>query len=77
MLMGPELLHDAEDDDKCEYLVAVKWIKDVPKKDARFRRRAGLLTPRLIVALLSGQLKTLEFLEQQFKENFQKLLAAD
>jgi hypothetical protein len=77
MLMGPELLHDAKDDDECEYLVAVKWIKDVPMKNARFRRRAGLLTPRLIVASLSGQLKTLEFLEQQFKVNFQKLLAAD
>ena len=77
MLKGPELLHDAEDDDECEYLVAVKWIKQVPRDDARFRRRAGLFTPRRIVASLSRQLKTQEFLEQQFKVKFEKLLSAD
>jgi hypothetical protein len=76
-LKGPELLHDAKDDDECEYLVAVKWIKDVPMEDARFRRRAGLLTPRLIVASLSTQLKTQKFLEQEFGVNFEKLLASD
>jgi len=77
MLKGPELLHDAEDDDECEYLVAVKWIKQVPRDDARFRRRAGLFTPRRIVASLSEELKTLQYLEQQFKVNFKTLLSAD
>jgi len=70
-------VQSAEDDDECEYLVAVKWIKQVPRDDARFRRRAGLFTPRRIVASLSRQLKTQEFLEQQFKVKFEKLLSAD
>jgi len=75
MLKGTELLHDAEVDDECEYLVAVKWSEDVRMEDARFRRKAGLLTPRLIVASLSGELKTQEFLEQQFKVKFKGFLA--
>lgn len=77
MLKGPGLLHDAQDDDECEYLVAVKWIKHVPREDARFRIKAGLFTYPSIVASLSGQLKTLEFLQQAFKVNFEKLLSVE
>lgn len=74
MLKGPELLHDAEDDGECDYLVAIKWKKHVPLKDAKFRKRAGLFTPRLVVASLSKKPKTLQYLEQQFKVNFESLL---
>jgi hypothetical protein len=77
MLKGPELLHDGHDDDKCEYLLGVEWIKHVAEEDARFRSKAGLFTYPSIVASISGQLKTLEFLEQQFKVNFAKLLSAE
>ena len=77
MLTGPKLLHDANDEDRCEYLVAVKWIKRVPREDARFRRKAGLFATRQIVASLSGQPRTLKFLEKQFNVNFEKLLATD
>jgi hypothetical protein len=77
MLQGPELLHDAEDNDECEYLVGVEWIKVVAREDAKFRRRAGLFTPQLIVASLSDKLTTLHFLEEKFKVNFEKLLAAN
>jgi uncharacterized protein len=75
MLKGPDLLHDLCDDDDCEYLVAVKWIKHVPRERARFRSNAGLFANQSIVASLSNQLKTLEFLEQQFKVSFQRLLS--
>ena len=77
MLTGPELLHDAHDDEICEYLVGVKWIKSVPCEDARFRRKAGLFSSQQIVCSLSGQPKTLRFLEQQFRVSFDKLLSAD
>jgi hypothetical protein len=77
MLEGPELLHDLHDDDECEYLVAVKWIKHVPADRARFRSNAGLFANPSIVSSLSNQLKTLEFLEQQFKVNFQRLLSVE
>jgi hypothetical protein len=59
MLKGPELLHDARDDDRCEYLVAVEWIRAVSQENARFQSKAGLFVKPRIVASLSGQLKTL------------------
>ena len=77
MLKGPDLLHDANDADECEYLVGVKWIKKVPKKDAIFRKGAGLYVARQIVASLSRQQKTLEFLQREFDVNFERLLAAN
>jgi uncharacterized protein len=77
MLTGPELLHDLHDDDECEYLVAVKWIKQVPEEKARFRRKAGLFAIPSVVCSLSNQAKTLEFLEQQFKVSFHRLLSVD
>ena len=75
MLVGPELLHDERDDHKCEWLVKVEWIKHVSADDGRWRRKAGLIAYQNIVALLSGQLKTLQFLEQQFSVNFERLLS--
>jgi hypothetical protein len=77
MLKGPDLLHDAEDAAECEYLVSVKWINKVLPENAQFRKKAGLFVARQIVASLSQQPKTRQFLEQQFKVNFKKLLAAD
>ena len=77
MLTGPGLLHNAHDDELCDYLVGVKWIKSVPAEGARFRRKAGLFATQRIVCSLSGQPKTLRFLEQQFRVNFDKLLAAE
>jgi hypothetical protein len=77
MLEGPELLHDAHGDDECEYLMAVKWIKHVPQQRARFRRKAGLFANPSVVSSLSSQLKTLEFLEQQFKVKFERLLSVE
>jgi hypothetical protein len=76
MLTGPDLLHDIRDADTCEYLVAVRWKKKMPRDDARFRRKGGLFTTRQIVANLSTHLKTLEFLEKQFRVSFKKLLAS-
>jgi hypothetical protein len=75
-LKGPDLLHDINDADECEYLVGVEWIKKVPKEEAKFRKRAGLFVARQIVASLSRQQKTLEFLQREFNVDFKKLLAA-
>ena len=77
MLKGPDLLHDAEDAAECEYLVSVKWIKKVLPENAQFRKRAGLFVARRIVASLSRQHRTLEFLERQFGVDFKKLLESD
>jgi hypothetical protein len=76
MLTGPELLHDIEDEDECEHLVGVNWIKKVPQEKAQWRKGAGLWAGRRIVASLSRQPKTKQFLERQFKVNFELLLAS-
>jgi hypothetical protein len=62
------------DNDNCEYLVKIKWIKDVDKKDAKWKRKAGLFTTQRIKASLQGQPKTREFLEHQFNFKFQDLV---
>ncbi len=77
MLKGPELLHDANDDEECEHLLPVKWIKHVSQEGAKFRSKSGLFTSKLIVASIASQPKTLEFLEQQFKVRFEKLLSVE
>ncbi|MFD2657938.1 endonuclease NucS domain-containing protein [Gracilibacillus thailandensis] len=33
-LKAPNMLHDSDELDKCEYIVKVDWIKTVPKEDA-------------------------------------------
>jgi uncharacterized protein len=71
------LLHDAQNADKCEYLVGVKWIKKVPQEEARWRKGAGLWAARKIVASLAQQYKTQQFLERQFGVDFKKLLNSD
>jgi hypothetical protein len=76
-LNGPDLLHDPDDAKQCEYLVKVEWIKKVLPENAQFRSSARLYVARQIVASLSRQHRTLQFLERQFKVNFERLLAAD
>ena len=76
MLVGPDLLHDLDDKENCEYLLAVKWIKSVPQEKAKFRRNAALFTTQQIAASIANQPITLEFLESEFKVDFQKLLSA-
>jgi hypothetical protein len=77
MLKGKDLLHHRSDKEKCDYLVKIEWIKTVPLENARFRKKAGLYAKQQIVASLSRQLKTLEFLQREFKVNFERLLAAN
>jgi len=62
---------------KCEYLVAVKWIKDVSHDDARFVRNAGLFAHLSVVASLSRQLKTLACLQKNLRSILTKLLSVE
>jgi hypothetical protein len=77
MLKGPALLHDADDEKECEYVVGVKWIKKVLEEKAKWRTGAGLRPLRGIVKSLAHQHKTLQFLERQFGVDFKKLLESD
>lgn len=76
-LKGSKLFHHANNANLCEYLVKVRWIKTLPAEKAQFLRKAGLFAPRPIVASLSGQPKTLAYLEKQFGVDFKKLSSSD
>ena len=73
MLKQPGLLRHAEDAARSEYLVGVKWIRQMPAAEAKFRRRAGLFTTQLVVAGLARQLRTLRFLNEAFQVNIERL----
>jgi uncharacterized protein len=75
MLKGKDLLHHSSDTKKCDYLVKIKWIETVPLEGAR--TEPGLYAKQPIVASLSRQPKTLEFLQREFNVNFERLLAAN
>lgn len=72
-LTNRKILENSEND-KSEYLTKIKWIKSVDQKDAKWKRKSGLYTTRLIKASLQNQTKTIEFLEKEFKVSFKKLL---
>jgi hypothetical protein len=77
MLNGKGLLHHSSEADRCEYLVKIDWIKKMHREDARFRKRAGLYAHQQIVASLSRQQKTLDYLQQEFGVKFQDHLYSD
>jgi hypothetical protein len=61
------------DDDKCEWMAAVKWIKTVGRNQAHFKKKAKLLVPRSVRASLAKQPKTVEFINERFGVNLYKL----
>jgi hypothetical protein len=74
-LKGDRLFHHANNNEKCEYLVTIDWIKQVPQTRAYFKKKSGLFTTTHVVASLSNQQDTLSYLQQVFKVNFEKLLS--
>lgn len=72
-LMEPFII-DNHDNEKAEYLVKVKWLKSVDRKDAKWKKNNGLFTTQLIKASLLGQPQTIEFLEKSFDVRFSELL---
>ena len=73
-LVSPTPDHDCDDPEQCEYACTVKWIKRVPREDAKSVRGKDLFTTPLIRASLESQPKTLRFLEREFDVDFGKLL---
>ena len=68
-------LFDNSDNDKCEYVAAVQWLRTVPKEHAHWRKGAGLFANLPVrVSLLVGQQKTLDFLEEVFRVKFKMLI---
>jgi hypothetical protein len=63
-----------DDEIRCEYMVATKWIKVRPRNEAFWKKNARLFAPRgLTRATLSKQPKTIAFVEERFGVNLETL----
>jgi len=60
-------------DDKCEWMAAVEWIKVVDRNKAHFKKKAKLYTPQLVRASLERQLQTVRFINERFGVDLYKL----
>ncbi len=54
------------DNDKCEWMAAVEWIKTVDRNKAHFKKNAGLYTPQQVRASLERQPQTVKFINERF-----------
>jgi hypothetical protein len=68
-----ELGRYLNDDDKCEWMAAVKWIKTVGRNQAHFKKNAKLFVPQLVRASLAKQHKTIAFINERFGVDLYKL----
>jgi hypothetical protein len=59
--------------DKCEWMAAVEWIKTVDRNKAHFKKRAKLYTPQLVRASLERQPQTVKFINERFGVDLYKL----
>jgi hypothetical protein len=67
-----ESLFENADNEKSEFVVRIKWLKTVDKKDAYWEKNAGLFAYRGIESTLKEQPKTILFLEKCFDVKFNK-----
>ena len=71
--MPRKIAKNLNNDDKCEWVAAVDWIKWVPRSKAHFERKVGLFVPRIVRASLAKHPETVNFIEKRFKVNLFKL----
>jgi uncharacterized protein len=63
-----------DDDIRCEYMVAVKWIKTVGRDTKYWKKNAGLFAQRGTTrASLANQTKTIKYVEHCFDVNIEQL----
>lgn len=74
-LVQPGMSERMDDINLTEYVVRIKWITVVDKDQAFFKPRSGLFTTQQIRASLSGQPKTIIFLEDSFGIRIADLLS--
>lgn len=75
VLAQPGMRERMQDNELTEYLARVTWIRAVEKKDGYFKSNAGLFTTQLIRASLTGQPKTIAFIEESFDICIRDLLS--
>lgn len=72
-LVQPNIFKNCNNKDS-EYLLKIEWLKSVNKNDAKWKTNCGLYSTQLIKSSLTGQPKTIKFLETEFDINFKELL---
>lgn len=72
-LESREMAKGADDPDKSEYVLSVKWVNSVPRDKGKWKKSSGLYTTQLVRASLANQPKTLKFLEKAFSVDLTKL----
>jgi len=61
------------DNDRCEWMAGVEWIKTVDRDKAQFKKKAKLYTPQLVRASLQRQPQTVKFINERFGVDLYKL----
>jgi len=61
------------DDEDCEWMAPVRWIKTVKRSNPHWKSNAGLFTSRLVRASLKNQPETIRFVDRSFKVDLFKL----
>lgn len=70
----PEKLgRHGNDDDLCEWMAPVQWIKTVSREKAHFKKKVKLYVPRLVRASLANHPKTVDFINERFDVDLYKL----
>lgn len=73
-LESRQMDRNIESDEYCEYVACVKWIKTVERNKAKWKPRSRLYTTTHVRASLSGQPKTIAFLEKEFGVDLHKMV---
>jgi uncharacterized protein len=67
------LIRNIDDLTLCDYFLKVEWTKTFKKEEAKWKQKSGLFTTQLIKASLGNQVKTLEFIQEEFGVEFSKI----
>lgn len=57
-----------------EYVALVKWVKTVPRSEAKWKPKSGLFSSQHITASLQNQPKTIAFVEKEFGVDLRSLV---
>ena len=74
-LQAPDIMHDSDDLEKCEYVIKTKWLVAKKREDALWKR--GLFRARQTRVSLENQPKTLRYIEQEWGIRFEDVLEAN
>jgi hypothetical protein len=74
-LHAPDITHDSDDLERCEYVIKIRWLIAKKREDALWKR--GLFRARQTRVSLVNQPKTLRYIEQECGVRFEDILDKD